>query len=172
MISRGGIIFGALSVAVALILGIVTGLIGISYPVRVDVTSLSSPIKVKRFTENQIELVDGRVITLSDASADHEWQDRIVYSKNLVDLEGDSDGPDVWIYGDRKFKLCGTPWAQPLRIPIIPIRIHMNSRDLIAVGKITKRAEQRGAAQPATKPADKAPAKDQPSTPTSKDNPR
>ena len=36
----------------------------------------------------------------------------------------------------------------------------------------TKEAEQPGAAQPATQPADKAPAKDQPLTPTSKDAPR
>jgi hypothetical protein len=33
-------------------------------------------------------------------------------------------------------------------------------------------AEQAGAGQPATKPADKPPLKDQPSTPTSKDAPR
>jgi len=34
------------------------------------------------------------------------------------------------------------------------------------------KAEQAGADQPATKPADKAPVKDQPPTPTSKDGPR
>jgi hypothetical protein len=63
MISRDDIIFGGLFVAVALILGIVTGFIGISYPVRVDNTALSSPIKVERITGHQIELVDGRVIS-------------------------------------------------------------------------------------------------------------
>ena len=139
MISRDGKIFGALLVVVALVLGIVTGLIGISYPVRVDNTALRSPVKVKRITGHQIELVDGRVITLSD---DQEWKDRISYSKNWVDLEGDPEGPDVWIYGDRKFMLCGTPWAQPIRIPIIPNRIPMNHRQLIAVGEITKKSEQ------------------------------
>ncbi len=36
----------------------------------------------------------------------------------------------------------------------------------------TEKAEQAGADQPATKPADKPPVKDQPSTPTSKDAPR
>ncbi len=138
MISRNGIIFGGILGVAFLILGIVTGLIGISYPVRVDNTALSSPVKVKRITGHQIELVDGRVITLSD---DQEWKDRISYSKNLVDIEGDSEGPDVWIYGDRKFILCGTPWAQPIRIPIIPNRIPMNHRQLIAVGEVTKKAE-------------------------------
>ena len=49
--------------------------------------------------------------------------------------------------------------------------------DQYAFGKTTKRsiiykAEQPGAAQPATQPADKAPVKDQPPTPTSKDAPR
>ena len=169
MISRGGIIFGCLLLTVAIILGMVTGIIGISYPVRVDVTSLKTTIKVERFTENQIELSDGRVITLSDAYADHVWQDRIVYSKNQVDLEGDADGSDVWIYGDRKFKLCGTPWEQPIRIPIIPNRIHMNFRDLIAVGKITRLAERPDAPQQDTKPADKVPALVQPPLPTTTD---
>ncbi len=37
---------------------------------------------------------------------------------------------------------------------------------------ITTEVEQAGAAQPATKPADRPPVKDQPSTPTSKDGPR
>jgi hypothetical protein len=36
----------------------------------------------------------------------------------------------------------------------------------------TATAEQAGTDQPATKPADKPPVKDQPSTPTSKDGPR
>ena len=139
MISRDGIIFGGLLAVVALVLGIVTGLIGISYPVRVDSTALSSPVKVQRITGQQIELVDGRVITLSD---DQEWKDRIADSKNWVDLEGDPEGPEVWIYGDRKLLICGTPWAQPIRIPIIPNRIPMNHRQLIAVGEISKKAEQ------------------------------
>jgi hypothetical protein len=38
--------------------------------------------------------------------------------------------------------------------------------------EIDTNAEQAGAGQPATKPADKDPVKDQPSTPTSKDGPR
>jgi len=142
MISRDDIIFGGLFVAVALILGIVTGFIGISYPVRVDNTALSSPIKVEQITGHQIELVDGRVITLSDAYTDQEWENRIAYSKNLVDLEGDAEGPEVWLYGDRELFICGTPWAQPIRIPIIPNRIPRNHRQLIAVGEITKKAEQ------------------------------
>lgn len=121
-----------------IILGIATGLVGISYPVRIDNTSLRSPIKVERINGNQIVLVDGRVITLD---VNQELKDRISYSKNRVDLEGDPEGPDVWIYGDRKFMLCGTPWAQPIRIPIIPNRIPMNHRQLIAAGEISKKAE-------------------------------
>ena len=138
MISRDGIIFGGILVVAFLILGIVTGWIGISYPVRVDNTALNSPVKVERITGRQVELVDGRVITLSD---DQEWKDRIAYSKNWVDLEGDPEGPEVWIYGDRNMIICGTPWAQPIRIPIIPNRFPKNHRQLIAVGEITKRAE-------------------------------
>lgn len=148
MISRDGIIFGGILVAATISLGIATGLVGISYPVRVDNTSLTTPIKVERITDNKIELTDGRVITLSGVYDDHEWQSQIAYSKNLVDIEGDPEGPDVWIYGDRKFMLCGTPWAQPIRIPIIPNRIPMNHRQLIAVGEITKKAEQAACTQP------------------------
>ncbi len=142
MKSRDGIIYGSLLGLVALSLGIGTGLIGISYPVAVDNTTLMSPIEVERITGNQIKLVDGRVITLSDAYTEYEWQDRIAQSKNRVDLDGDSEGPEVWIYGDYNRGFCGTPWAQPIRIPIIPILIPRNQRLLIAVGEMTKRAEQ------------------------------
>lgn len=136
------ITLGALALLILFTLGIVTGLVGISYPVRVDNSSLISPIKVVRITDNQIELADGRMISLSSAHDDHEWQGQIVYSKNMVDVEGDPGSPEVWIYGDRKFMLCGTPWAQPIRIPMIPNRIPMNHRQLIAAGEITKKAEQ------------------------------
>jgi len=44
--------------------------------------------------------------------------------------------------------------------------------EVIRFDKRTAKAEQAGAGQPATKPADKAPVKDQPSPPTSKDAPR
>jgi len=41
-----------------------------------------------------------------------------------------------------------------------------------SLAPVIKPAEQAGADQPATQPADKPPVKDQPSTPTSKDGPR
>ena len=159
MISRDVKIFGGILVVAFLALGIFSGLIGISYPVRVYNTALTSPVKVKRIIGHQIELVDGRLITLSD---DEEWKTQIAYSKNWVDLEGDPEGPEVWVYGDRKFMLCGTPWAQPIRIPIIPNRIPMNHRQLIAVGEITKTAEQAGTGQPATRPESKSEGGDKP----------
>jgi len=42
----------------------------------------------------------------------------------------------------------------------------------IFMERLSKSAEQKRAAQPATQPADKTPVKDQPSTPTSEDAPR
>lgn len=153
MISRNGIIFGSLLAISTLVTGIFTGIIGISYPVRVDNTDLRSPIKVERINGHQIELADGRVITFGDGYSEKQWKeevtDRIAYSKNLVDLEGDPDDPQVWIYGDHKFgPFCGTSWP-PIRIPIIPNRIPRNHRSPIAHGTITKRAEPHGGQQPA-----------------------
>jgi hypothetical protein len=55
----------------------------------------------------------------------------------------------------------------------VPLEWKMNElRKLVLQADWTKKAQPAGAGQPATKPADKPPVKDQPSTPTSKDAPR
>jgi hypothetical protein len=50
--------------------------------------------------------------------------------------------------------------------------IDLEKLEIKLVPPETEKAEQAGADQPATKPADKVPAKVQPSTPTPKDRPR
>ncbi len=52
--------------------------------------------------------------------------------------------------------------------PVVTLNLKALAPSLVT----TKPAEQAGADQPATKPADTPPVKDQPSTPTSKDGPR
>jgi hypothetical protein len=56
------------------------------------------------------------------------------------------------------------------KAPVLQLTIGQISRHYVRPD--TERAEQAGADQPATKTADKAPVKDQPSPPTSKDAPR
>ena len=64
-------------------------------------------------------------------------------------------------------------------LPLAHLSCHRTIPALLAAKLVSEskrstkqEAEQAGADQPATKPADKAPVKDQPSTPTSKDGPR
>ncbi len=55
---------------------------------------------------------------------------------------------------------------------VLDIEPHKGDGQAFVRAAVTKKTEQTGAGQPATQPADKAPAKDQPPTPTSKVNPR
>jgi hypothetical protein len=74
-----------------------------------------------------------------------------------------TEGTLINVYGEPKQKKKFEAWFASLLGKI-------NSFGRKAPTK--QRAEQAGADQPATKPADKPPVKDQPSTPTSKDVPR
>ena len=78
---------------------------------------------------------------------------------------------DVGLRARLSVREHGKPIHLTLRLPPNQIK---EFRAMIAKNKLLYNggAEQAGADQPATKPADKAPVKDQPSTPTSKDGTR
>jgi len=89
----------------------------------------------------------------------------------------------IRIHLDKEFTRCyflscagelGHEWIVSPELTKVLRRIAKSELKWIAVpnGLISQQAEQAGAGQPATKAADKAPVKDQPSTPTSKDGPR
>jgi len=151
-------------IVILAVIGIRSDFIGISYPVFVDNTDLMSPVLVTEMNHDQIKLSDGRTVEFEKFSND-DWRNKIRLSKNRVDIEGPGNNSEVWIYGDVLRRICGTPWAQPIRIPLVPNRIGKNQRILIAVGTLINRqdyAEPPGADRSANKSPDIVPAEVQP----------
>jgi len=80
---------------------------------------------------------------LRKRAKDRDWSQAVIFRSETVSLAG------LFDLNDKDFQ-----------------------KALIEARKVVEKAEQAGADQPATKPADKPQVKDQPSTPTSKDLPR
>ena len=136
---RRHLIVGFIALTIVVIVGIASGIVGISYPAFVDNTDLRSPVLVTQLNRNQMVLSDMRTVQLpgySDAELTKLLK-QIETSKYKVDIDGTGNHSEVWIYGDVQMKICGTPWAQPIMIPLIPNRIRKNQRILIAVGTST-----------------------------------
>lgn len=125
-------------VALLLVGGVSTGLVGISYPLAVDDTTLKSPVEVIRIDGDKIELADGRVIILYvGAPVDDGLRKRISHSRNRVEVEHRPGDPMVGVFVDERTSFCGTPWARLITIPIIPDRIPGNRRTFICLGEVT-----------------------------------
>jgi hypothetical protein len=88
-----------------------------------------------------------------------------------IDLIGPQANP-VTIYQNKKCFQESVPHKPKIEIMGDHILIDDGQSSFVVIPQSKPQAEQAGADQPATKPADKVPAKDQPSTPTSKDGPR
>ena len=132
------------------ILGISSGLIGIHYPHVVENQPLESPIKVVRIDGQNLTLSDGRVIIINDETG-RNWRAVLSESENMIDVE-EHDNGFVEVYGRQNGWICGTPWVQPIRIPIIRDTVYKNRRELIAIGKLKKGNSQEDAATDAAKP--------------------
>ena len=132
------------------ILGILSGLIGIHYPHVVENQPLESPIKVVRIDGQNLTLSDGRVIII-DEETGRNWRAVLSESDNMIDVEEHDDGL-VEVYGRQNGWICGNPWVQPIRIPIIRDTVYKNRRELIAIGKLKKGNSQQDALTDAAKP--------------------
>ena len=94
-----------------------------------------------------------------------------VYSQEFATLGLVKHGLLFWTVIDNGYisKVRQYAKSQGIQLYIEP---HKGDGQAFVRAAVTKKTEQTGAGQPATQPADKAPAKDQPPTPTSKVNPR
>jgi hypothetical protein len=109
-----------------------TGVIGFHYPRVIENEPLHDPIKVLRVEGKQLHLSDSRIIEVQNTS-DEALTKAIAESDFYVDLEG--SGSVVTVHARQNGWICGTPWAQPIRIPLFPDTVYQNRRDLIAVGE-------------------------------------
>lgn len=108
-----------------LFLGVLTRVVGICYPVMVDNQPLMTPVQIVGVSGESVTLKDGRVLDLYCLGGD--WEN-VLARLPQVDLEEERPG-DFTVYVSRSHPgICGTPWAQPIRIPLIPHRIDRNRR--------------------------------------------
>lgn len=112
-----------------------TGLVGFRYPTVVEDEPLLAPSKVLFIDGDEIHLTDSRVIRIRSTSA-QSLREAIAESDFSIDVSGCGDL--VVIYARQDGWICGTPWAQPICIPLIPETVYQNRRELLAIGELTK----------------------------------
>ena len=123
-----GLLLLLLAIATAL------GMVGFRYPHVIQDQPLANPVKVLRVESNRLFLADSRVIDV-DLYPKQDITNQLAQSDFMIDVE---DGKDdiVGIFARQDGWICGTPWAQPVRIPIFRDTVYRNRRKLITIGKI------------------------------------
>jgi hypothetical protein len=115
-------------IAFALVVALlgVLDVVGFRYPRVVENEPLLSPVAVADVTDGRISLADGRDFKVTPAD---DLTGKIRKSGNQIDVE-QVDG-EALIYVKRRGWLCGTPWTQLIRIPLIADDVEINRRDLL-----------------------------------------
>ncbi len=139
-----------LAVAVLIGLGSMFGLVGVRYPRVITDEPLKHPQKVVRIEGTKLSLADGAVVTLEGVEEGNLsnilWQ-----SEFTVDID-ESTGGDVGVWARQNGWVCGTPWAQPIRIPLIRDTVYKNRRQMIALCSVMRPGGQPGGAANQSQP--------------------
>ena len=108
------------------------GVVGFHYPRVIPNEPLRQPQKVISVQGTNLFLESGTIIAIDTLEAS-DISNKLHQSGFEIDVEDSSGGP-VAIYARQDGWVCGTPWAQPIRIPLIPDTTYRNRRELIALG--------------------------------------
>lgn len=128
----------AVSVAcliVVTLLGIVSGVVKISYARMIDNPVLSNPVAIARVMENQIFLKDGRVIEVDAGTVASAWEELRENGGEIEIDESDGEG-FVTLWGSKRRFVCGGTAA--LQIPLIPHDVDANQRELVGFGSLVE----------------------------------
>lgn len=109
------------------------GIVGFHYPHVVEDEPLNAPIKVNGIEGHRLYLSDTRVVALRTAS---EETLRETLSESDFYVEIDGEGSLVTIHARKDGWVCGTPWTQPIRIPLFSETVYRNRRELIGFGEL------------------------------------
>jgi hypothetical protein len=126
------------------------GLVGFHYPTVIQDEPLRDPQKIARVEGTNLFLQNGSVIAIDWIKAT-EISNELRQSSFEVDLEG-AKGEPVAIIARQDGWICGTPWAQPIRIPLIRDTVYKNRRELIAMGEYVQPNSQRDAVAHGSQP--------------------
>jgi hypothetical protein len=114
------------------------GIVGFRYPDVIDDQPLKDPIRVLSVEGSRLHLADSRTFQCQNMS-EKALKDAITQSDFTIDIEVFESTavvyarPDGWV--------CGTPWAQPIQIPIFADKVYRNRRVPIAVGEFVSTVE-------------------------------
>jgi len=108
------------------------GLVGFRYPHIVQRDPLLHPCKIRDLQGTNMVLADGRVIAFQ-ATYPSELSNELSQSEFEVDVEPRGSSGAA-IYVRHKTMICGTPWAQPIVIPVIRDTVYKQHREMIALG--------------------------------------
>ena len=106
------------------------GVVGFHYPHVIQDQPLNSPIKVIRIDGNRLILQDKRVIEVEDYS-NQDLTNQLAQSDFMIEIENGAAN-FVGVYARQNGWICGTPWAQPIRIPMFRDTVYRNRRELIS----------------------------------------
>jgi hypothetical protein len=124
-------------VLVALTLLSVLGVIGFKYPVMVEGDKLRNPVHVQAVENGIIRLDDRRVIQV-DRSTTEILKLRLAESNGMLELK-QLDKSEVEVYTGRTMNgYCGTPFSQPLCIPLIKVKIPKHLKFFVCQGTIVQ----------------------------------
>ncbi len=145
-----------LLVAVVLVIGLAgwgvkSGFVSIHYPRIIENEPLRSPVQVVSVDGSRILLEDGRVIEFEDEPLKGTWESTMNDTDHRVDVESGGDGKVMVVYGNQKGWICGTPWAQPICLPLIAEDVYRNRRSILGHGIQQEKTPD----QPKTVPADR-----------------
>jgi hypothetical protein len=110
--------------------------VGFHYPKVIEDEPLVNPVKIIKIDGSTLYLADGRTLILEDGF-DDDWKSIFSQSDFYIDIDAFSDHGDAVIYARQDGWICGTPWARPIRIPIIPDIVFKNRREPVAFGKFS-----------------------------------
>ena len=123
---------------VLFVLAWLVGVVGFHYAHVIENEPLIAPVEVTNVDGNRLVLADGRALEVDAFPG--QLTDLLSQSDFMIDLE--TEGEDaVLIYARQDGWICGTRWAQPIRIPIFRDTVYKNRRQLIAHGRITRIAD-------------------------------
>jgi hypothetical protein len=108
-------------------------IIGLHYPNVVQNEPLQNPQKVLRIDGTNIFLQNGAILAI-DSEDPLELSNKLVQSNFEIDIEGPKEEL-VAIFARQNGWICGTPWAQPICIPLIKDKVYKNRRARIAIAR-------------------------------------
>lgn len=104
------------------------GMVSFSYPDVIENQPYKNPIKVVSFSDNTITLENGKEYFIGN-HAEIAF-DMIKNAGNVIETP---EGVDFGVKCRVEGWICGTPWAQPIVIPIFSEKVYKNRIHVVGV---------------------------------------